>query len=122
MNIMLAIASVLTAITWGIHTFVGGPTIAKPLLQSPLEPVAKLTSYYCWHVVTLTLAAMAVAYAYAAFVESAVDVAIFVTALALAYMGWSVVLTLWKRRTIADLPQWILFGLICTVAVIGLMK
>ena len=59
MNAGFAVASALSLLTWGIHTFVGGPEVARPLLRSELRPVPKLTQYYCWHAVTLALFLMA---------------------------------------------------------------
>lgn len=121
MNEGLGIAALFTGVTWLIHTFIGGPAIAGPLLASSLEPVPKLTNYYCWHLVTLTLAAMAIAYGYAAFQPLARDLAVFVTLLALSFMIFGMVLTLWKRRRILELPQWMLFALIVGAATAGLL-
>jgi hypothetical protein len=120
MNIALAIAAALSATTWAIHTFVGGPRVAGPLLEASLSPVVQLTHYYCWHLVTMMLGMMALGFGYAAFAAAGLDVAVFVTALSLGAMVWSMALTLWKRRKVAELPQWILFAAINVFAIAGL--
>jgi hypothetical protein len=120
MNIALAIASALSAATWAIHTFVGGPQLVRPLLQASLQPVVQLTHYYCWHLVTMMLGMMALGFGYAAFVASGLDVAVFVTALSLGAMLWSMALTVWKQRKLAELPQWTLFAAINAFAIAGL--
>jgi len=119
-NVALIIAAGLSLLTWGIHTFVGGPRIAGPLLRSALPMVPKYTSYYCWHLVTIVLLAMAAGFAYAAFVPSGLDVAWLATLLALAFMGWSVALAFGKVRRPLHLPQWLLFLTISVAALVGL--
>jgi hypothetical protein len=119
-NVPLAIATALSAATWAIHTFVGGPRLTPPLLQAPLQPVVQLTHYYCWHLVTMMLGMMALGFGYATFVASGLDVAVFVTALSLGAMAWSMALTVWKQRRVVELPQWILFASINVFAIAGL--
>jgi len=122
MNIGLAVAAVLAFATWAIHTFLGGPAVARPLLESEMEAVAKYTNYYCWHCVTLVLLMMAGGYGYAAFVPAGWDVAVLVTLLAVAFAVWSVVLIFWSKRTALELPQWTLFVVIAAAAGWGLLS
>ncbi len=50
-----------------MHTFVGGVIVAKPLLaDGSLPRASKWLNYYCWHVVTVLLAALCAAFAYIA--------------------------------------------------------
>lgn len=121
MNIALAIAAGLTLITWGIHTFVGTPLTVGPLLKAKMHPVPKYTNYYCWHMVTLVLLAMAGSFAYAAWTPSGLDVAVLATVMAVSFMVWSLVLVLWKYRKPWHLPQWSLFLAISIAAVIGVV-
>lgn len=120
MNIALALASLLTLVTWAIHTFVGGPEIARPLLRSELETVPKLTNYYCWHLVTLTMLGLAAALGLAAFLPDWRNAAILSTLLTTTYALWSLWLMLSRHRRIQELPQWVLFGTIAAVAAAGL--
>jgi hypothetical protein len=118
-NVAFAAAAALALLTWGLHTFAGGPEVARPLLASALPPVPKLTTYYCWHLVTIVLFAQAGAFAYAAVTPTGRDVAAFATALAFAFALWSVLLVAWKHRRPLELPQWLLFGAIGAVAAFG---
>ncbi|MAC90763.1 hypothetical protein [Maricaulis sp.] len=64
MNILAALASLSALITFLIHTFAGGPVVARPLLaDTHLPPASKWLNYYCWHITTVLLAAMALAFA-----------------------------------------------------------
>jgi len=119
MNTGFAAASVLSLITWGLHTFAGGAEVAGPLLRSEMPPVAKWTAYYCWHLVTIVLSLMAVSFAYAAFVPSGRDVAALATALSVSSGLWSLVLVVWRYRHPWRLPQWSLFLVISLAAVWG---
>lgn len=121
MNLGFLAAALLSAGTWGLHTFVGGPAVAGPLVASDLPAVAKWTNYYCWHLVTLTLAGLAAAFAYAAWVPSGLDVAIFATLLSLGFMLWSVALVAWRYRYPWRLPQWTLFAAISSAALCGVL-
>lgn len=57
---LLWIASATAALTWYVHTFVGGIHVARPLLaDTGLPKAAKWLAYYCWHLVTLMLLGIA---------------------------------------------------------------
>lgn len=120
MNIGFLLASVLTALVWAIHTFLGGPTVARPLLAANMDEVAKLTNYYCWHLVTLTLGACAAGFLYAALSPGGYDVAVLVTALILGFAGWGLLLIVWKRQPTSAMPQWLLFVIVAIPAIYGL--
>ena len=120
MNIALVIASGMSFIAWGIHTFVGGPLIAKPLLDSKMKPVPKFTNYYCWHIVTLSLFAMASGFAYSAIMPNETTLATFLCILSASFMVWNLVLIIGSKCTVLELPQWLLFLAITAPAVIGI--
>lgn len=88
MNIGFAAAGALTLGICAVHLFGGGPVIARPLLDSSLDPVAKYTNYYCWHITSITLATMAVGFGYAAAEPGGADVGVVMTGLTLAFAGW----------------------------------
>ena len=121
MNNGFLVASLLSLTTWAIHTVVGGPAVARPLVESELRPVVKWTNYYAWHLVTLVLAAQAGAFLYAAWVPEGRDVAWLATLLSATFMGWSVALVLWRYRRPWQLPQWMFFLSITLAAGWGLV-
>lgn len=121
-NIWLLAAGAAAGITTLIHVFAGGPSVARPLLAAAdIDEVAKMTNYYCWHVVTITLAAMTGAFAYAALTPGETALAALWTIVAAAFAAWSVALFVWKRQKAFDLPQWTLFALIAGLGAMGLV-
>ncbi|MFK7861184.1 MAG: hypothetical protein AB8B64_20375 [Granulosicoccus sp.] len=122
MNVWLLSSGILTTAIWGIHTFLGGPSIARPLLSATdLGAVPKWTQYYCWHLVTITLAAMAVGLGYAAFVPEAHDVALLISFLALLFALFGLLLPLRAGVTYAEMPQGFLFLPVAGLAFVGVM-
>ena len=72
MQTLTWIAAALAALTFLVHTFVGGRFVARPLLEDRTLPkAAKWLSYYCWHVTTALIAALACAFAAVALSPSA---------------------------------------------------
>lgn len=123
MNGWLLAAAGVSLVTWAIHVFVGGPTIAEPLLASKdLEPVPRYTNYYCWHLVSIVLLAMPVGFGLGALFEQSRDLAWLMTALAAAFAAWSLVLVAWKHRRPFQLPQWTLFVPIAILGLVGLWR
>lgn len=102
-------AAVFSLVTWALHTFVAGPIVAGPLLRSDLRAVPKFTNYYCWHIVTILLVAMAGGFCFAAFDPRGFPLAVFLTILSVAFAFWSGALVVWSKRRIFELPQWGLF-------------
>ena len=93
MNLLLLIAGVLCGIVCLIHAIAGIKTVAKPLLKATdLEDVAKYTRYYCWHIVTIVLAAMTLAFVRSAHHPASQDLAWLATALAVAFSVWGIIL------------------------------
>ncbi len=121
MNLYLSIAAVLTFITWGVHTFIGTRDVAGPLLASDIEPVAKFTNYYCWHITTIVLGAMSGGYLYAAAYPQGWDVGLFVTLLSGGFFLYGLALIVQKGQATADMPQWVAFAVITAVSVVGLL-
>ena len=123
MNVWLLIASVACAATWAIHTFVGELTIVRPFVSATgLDPVPKWTQFYCWHLVTLTLAAMALGLAYAAFEPAANDVALLIAILALAFGAFGLLLPSRVGQHFATMPQGLLLMPIGLVALVGVLR
>ena len=121
-NIWLFAAGVAAIFTTLIHIFAGGPTVAAPLLAArDIAETPKLTTYYCWHVVTITLTAMSCAFLFAAIHPGETALAVMWTAIAAAFAAWSIALVVWKKQKALELPQWTLFAVIAGFGVLGLL-
>lgn len=67
MNFGFAAAAVLLAITFGVHVFLGGIHAARPLLAATdITRGSRWLNYYCWHMVSVLLFALSIAFALAA--------------------------------------------------------
>ena len=110
MNTFFLVAGIWCAITWGIHTFLGGRAVAEPLLAAgDLRDTPKYTQFYCWHIVTILLAAMAGGLIYAAFAPGAEDLALLVAGLAIALAVWGLILPRAVGQSFGQMPQgWLL--------------
>lgn len=62
--------------------------------------------------VTITLAGLAGAYAYAAVAPAGYALAVTATLLSGLFGFWGFALVLWKRQRHRDMPQWILFAVL----------
>lgn len=83
MNIGFALAALLSLITFGVHTFVGGKYAARPLLAAErFDKASRWLNYMTWHMVTAVLLVFVVGYAWAALRPEAVEVAWLLTVLA----------------------------------------
>ena len=105
----LYIASGLSLLTLLAHLIGGGKTIARPILESELDLEPKFASYYCWHMVSIIIGFMAIAFALPAMSLASIDLAWAATILAMLFTLWSIGLTIWKKQRVITLPQWILF-------------
>lgn len=122
MDPYLTAASVAAFATFAIHTWIGGPAIAGPLLKSnDMHDVAKFTNYYCWHLVTITLFAMGGGFAWAAKYPEGIELAWMSFLLSVAFLIWNVGLIAWKKQKPMEMPQWILFLAISTLGALGLL-
>ena len=47
-------ATIMSIVTFALHTFFGGPVVAKPLLENnDLPKASKWLNYYTWRVKTM---------------------------------------------------------------------
>lgn len=123
MNIWLALAAALAAATTLIHFVLGGRHVAAPLLATErLHAVPKFTMYYCWHLVTIVLAALALAFGLAASGHASRDLALFATVGAALFCLWSLGMIGLFHLRIAHFPQWALFAAITLSGTIGLWQ
>ena len=76
---MIATAALVGAVTFYVHTFVGGRRVAAPLLADQnLPKESKWLNYYCWHIVTILIAMMAIGLALVAMGRASSDLAWFI--------------------------------------------
>jgi len=85
---ILWVTVAMSLVTFLVHTFIGGPRVAGPLLKDTSLPIAsKWLNYYCWHVTTIYTFLMGGAYAYVALNPEKPELVVFLsivnTALAL---------------------------------------
>jgi len=119
-NVFLLAASAASFITFALHTWLGGPEVAGPLLRSgDMRNVAKYTNYYCWHLVTIMLFAMGCALVWAAYNPDGIELAWFMLFLALSFMVWNLWLLVWKKQSFIKMPQWFLFLVISVFTGLG---
>lgn len=120
MNAWLVAAAAAAFATFLVHTFVGGRAIAAPLLAATaLARVPRYTAYYCWHMVTLLLAAMSAALGWSA-VHANAALTVLVLALAVGFAALSLALVLRFRVSPWHLPQWTFFVAIAALTAAGL--
>lgn len=119
MNIWLGLAGAVSVVTLFIHVFAGGKEIVRPLLAAnDLDRIPKLTLYYCWHLVTIAIAAIAAGFLYSGFFAGSREIVIAATGGALLFAALSLLIVAHRRVKPLDLPQWILFA---PAGVLGLL-
>jgi hypothetical protein len=86
LNVGFAAASVVALVTFAVHTVVGGIYVVRPLhAVEGLTRASRWLSYYCWHMTTVTLLAMAAMFAYAAWQPEARAFGVLFTVLAAVF-------------------------------------
>ncbi len=79
---LLWAAATMSVVTFSVHTFIGGPRVAAPLLaNSSLPKASKWLNYYCWHITTIYTLFMGGAYAYVALHPDRPELVVFLTIL-----------------------------------------
>jgi hypothetical protein len=110
MNNWFLVATVTSGIAFLTHTFVGGKFVAAPLLAvENMGKVSKYTNYYCWHIVTIVLAAQTLAFWLVAQSPNENLLAMFATGGAIAFLVWNLVMIFQFKLRLMKFPQWFLF-------------
>ncbi|ATG36602.1 MULTISPECIES: hypothetical protein [Phaeobacter] len=121
MNIWLLAAGGLSVINTLLHIFAGGPSVARPLLDArDLSAEVRYVNYYCWHLVSINLAAVAALFLWPAWSGEAEIAAILATGLAAAYAIWGLVLPVLNGQRYKDIPQGFLFVPVTILGIVGL--
>lgn len=105
----LWIACALCVATLLAHIFVGRRYIARPLLEADLHPVPKFTNFYTWHMASVTIGGMALAFLLSAIFPDAWELAAAATALSLAFFWLSLLMVIFKGQNLWHMPQWAFF-------------
>jgi len=80
--LLLWLATGMSIVTFIVHTFIGSPIVAGPLLKDESLPRAsKWLNYYCWHIVTVYTFFMAGGYAYVALNSTKIELVVFLSIL-----------------------------------------
>lgn len=121
MNLWFLSAAVAAAVTFSVHFFVGGRFIARPLLAAEgLNPVTKYTAYYCWHLVSIVLAGIALAFFRAGLFSGGRELAAASVLFSAAAATLSLtIISRWKLSWF-KFPQWILFVIVTLLGAGGL--
>lgn len=121
-NVWWLFAAVAMAAITALHIVGGGAELARPLLdQKALGASVTGNLYYGWHLVSVMLAAMALAYGAAAVSARHRSLGSASTLLALAFAILNIVIGLRTDLFPWQLPQWVLFLPVAVVGFLGLM-
>ena len=119
---LLWLAVIMSFITFVIHTFVGGPRVAKPLLENTNLPIAsKWLNYYTWHITTIFTLLMGGAYAYVALNPDKLELVVFLTILTGSFSLLSIVVAIKGHINPFRLPSTSLFALVCLLGLVSIL-
>jgi hypothetical protein len=122
-NVFFLLAGSAALAVLATHVIVGGRLFVRPLLASKqLHRVTRLTLYYCWHLTTLLIAAIAALYLYAAATPEGPMPAVIATALAAGASALSLLIVVRHRQRPWHMPQWLFFAIVAALGVVGLAQ
>lgn len=115
-------AAIMSIVTFAVHTFIGGPRVAGPLLANTRLPKAsKWLNYYCWHITTIYTLFMGAAYAFVALHPERPELVVFLTVLNIALSLLSVAVALKAGINPFRFPSTSLFATVAMLGLIGLL-
>jgi hypothetical protein len=115
-------AAMMSVVTFAIHTFIGGPRVAVPLLANTTLPKAsKWLNYYCWHITTIYTLLMGTAYAYVALHPDRPELVVFLTLLNAMLSLLSVVVARMGGINPLRFPSTSLFATVSLLGLLGLL-
>ncbi len=114
-------AAVMSVFTFVVHTFIGGPRVAVPLLaNTDLPKASKWLNYYCWHVTTLFTFAMGGAYAYVALHPDRPELVVFLTGVNASLSLLSAAVAIKGKINPFRFPSTSLFAIVAILGLVGL--
>lgn len=118
---LLWAAAIMSVVTFAVHTFVGGPRVATPLLaDTNLPKASKWLNYYCWHVTTIYTFVMGGAYAYVAINPEKTELIVFLSVLNVSFAILSVVVALKGNINPFRFPSTSLFASVSLLGIISM--
>lgn len=123
MQIYLLWAAVFMSVaTFTVHTFVGGPVVAAPLLANKTLPRAsKWLNYYTWHITTIYTFLMGGAFAYVAFNPERTELVIFLCVLNFSFAVLSAAVALKGKINPFRFPSTSLFSSVTVLGILSLV-
>lgn len=119
---LLWAAAVVSVITFAIHTFIGGPRVAKPLLaNNDLSKASKWLNYFCWHMVTIYTFSMSGAYAYVAIYPERFELIIFLTVLNTSFAILSTAIAMKGKIHPLRFPSTSLFTILSGLGILSMI-
>ena len=117
---LLWMAAIMSVVTFAVHTFVGGPRVAAPLLADSNLPIAsKWLNYYCWHITTIYTFVMGGAYAYVAINPEKTEFVAFLSILNTSFAILSAVIAMQGNINPFRFPSTSLFA---SVSILGILS
>ena len=120
MSLPFFLAALVSALWAGVHLFVGGREVARPLRAAALPHLVSQTAYLCWHFVSITLALMALLFL-AAGMGWGAGLGLAATALAFGFALTGLVLPPLLGAPYGRLPQGWLFVPVVALGAWGLV-
>jgi hypothetical protein len=115
-------AAIMSIVTFAVHTFIGGPRVAAPLLADySLPKASKWLNYYCWHITTIYTLFMGAAYAYVALHPHRPELVVFLTVLNTALSLLSAVVARKGGINPFRFPSTSLFAVVSILGFLGLL-
>lgn len=112
----------MSFVTFLVHTFIGGPRVAGPLLKDTSLPIAsKWLNYYCWHVTTIYTFLMGVAYAYVALNPEKLELVVFLSILNTALALLSATVAIKGNINPFRFPSTSLFASVSILGILSLL-
>ena len=118
---LLWMAVVMSLVTFYVHTFIGGPRVAKPLLENiDLPKASKWLNYYTWHITTIFTLIMGGGYAYVALYPEHPELVVFLTILTGSFSVLSAAVAIKGEINPFRFPSTSLFAIVCLLGLISL--
>ena len=123
MQIILLWAAVfMSLVTFAVHTFIGGPRVAKPLLaDTNLPKASKWLNYYCWHITTIYTFMMGGAYAYVAMHPDKIELVVFLSILNVSFSILSAAVARLGKINPFYFPSTSLFAAVALLGILSLI-
>jgi hypothetical protein len=113
-------AALMSVVTFAVHTFIGGPRVAAPLLADKNLPKAsKWLNYYCWHITTIYTFVMGGAYAYVALNPEKIEMVVLLSILNISFSILSAVVAVKGHINPFRFPSTSLFA---SVSILGILS